>query len=184
MAGSWIKLRDKVKALLSRKRGNGDDLSLHGTWHIKHYRKGELIAEFDQPNLITTEGRNRILDVMFHGTSATATWYIGLVDNDMFTAFNAADVMNSHGGWIELEDYDEAARQTWAEDAAASGAITNSTPAAFTISDTVVIKGIFLTSVSTKGGTTGVLWCGTAFSSNINAEDDDVLSVTYTVNTA
>jgi len=183
MFKSWIRFRDKVVGALRRGRKPDDGLPLKGRFVIKHYRKGELIGEYPIDNLITTEGKNRILDVMFHGTGATGTWYIGLVDNGMFTAFNAADVMNSHGGWIELEDYDEANRVAWAEDAAAAGSITNSTPSTFTISDTVTIKGIFLTSSNTKGGTSGVLWCGTAFSSPINAEDDDVLSVTYTVNT-
>lgn len=184
MTGSWMRLRDKVAGFLTKRRGNDELLKLAGTYHVKHYRKGVLIAEWDQPNLITTVGRNHILNTQFAGGTPVTTWYIGLVNNSGWTAFAAGDTMGSHAGWTELEDYDEATRQAWTEDAAASGSMTNSTPAVFTINATVTIKGIFLTSVSTKGGTTGTLWCGTAFSSPISAEDDDVLSVTYTVNTA
>lgn len=183
MFKSWLRLRDRVAATLRRLRSPDDGLGLKGHFTIKHYRKGVLMGEYPIDNLITTEGKNRILDVMFHGTGATTTWYIGLVDNSGWTAFAAADVMNSHSGWTELQDYDEATRVAWAEDAASTGSITNSTPSTFTINATKTIKGIFLTSSSTKGGTSGVLWCGTAFSSPISAEDDDVLSVTYTVNT-
>lgn len=184
MIGSWIKFKDKVRGFLTRARQNDELLKLAGTYHIKHIRDGVVIAEFDQPNLITTVGRNHILNTEFAGGTPVTTWYIGLVNNAGWTAFAAADTMGSHAGWVELEAYDEASRVEWVEGAAASGSITNSTPSAFTINATVVIKGIFLTSVLTKGGITGVLWCGTAFSSTIAAEDNDVLSVTYTVNTA
>jgi len=181
---SLIRLKEKIGAFITRGRKAEERFKLAGVFHIRHYRKGKLIGEYDIPNLITTVGRNHILNTEFHGDTPVTTWYIGMVNNSGFTTFAAGDTMGSHAGWTELENYDEATRVAWAEDAASSGSITNSTPATFTINATVTIKGIFVTSVNTKGGTTGILWCGTAFSSPIAAEDNDVLSVTYTVNTA
>jgi hypothetical protein len=89
--------------------------------------------------------------------------------------------MASHAGWTESTDYDEVSRVTWNPDAAASRAVTNSTTVDFTMNATKTIKGIFITSNNTKGGTTGTLWATAAFSSNASVVATDVLKVTYTV---
>lgn len=159
-------------------------LSLKGKFVLEHFRKGEKIAEYDIFNGITNEGLNEILDVMFHGSAATATWYIGLIDESGYTGVAAGDVMNSHAGWTELQAYDEATRVAWDEAAAASQAIASSTSSDFTMNATETVKGIFVTSVNTKGGTTGILWSTALNASDINVVDDDVLKISYTVNAA
>jgi hypothetical protein len=90
--------------------------------------------------------------------------------------------MSSHAGWVEVEDYDEGARQTWTGVAGSAGVSTNSAaPSVFTIDATVTVGGVFLTSVSTKGGTTGTLFSAKAFSSDRALVDNDTLTVTYQV---
>ncbi len=157
------------------------NVKLQGKFHVEHIRNGKLIAKYDFPNGIVDEGLNHILETEFHEGTPVTTWYIGLVDDDGWTAFEDADVMGSHAGWAEAEDYDEANRGEWTTGAAAGRAVTNAATVDFTIDATVTIKGIFITSSSTKGGTAGVLWATGAFGATVPLNDNDVLKVTYTV---
>ena len=159
-----------------------DKLKVAGVFHIKQYLHDKLIAEHEIPNTVTNDGKDAMLDIMFNGDTQITTWYIGLVDNASFTAIAATDSHATHAGWIENEDYDEGTRPAWTEGAASSQVTTNAAAVDFTISDTVTIKGLFLSNLSTKGSTSaGTLWCATAFDSAINCVDGTVLSVTYTV---
>ena len=157
-------------------------LNLHGQWDIDHIRQGKLLRRFSIHNDIVAVGKNKLLDVMFHGTTAIATWYIGLVDNSGFTAFAEADTMSSHGGWNEFTTYSESTRVEWTEDAAASKSITNSTVVTFNITGSGTLKGAFITSDSTKSGTSGTLWATAAFGSTVPVVNTDQLKITYTVN--
>lgn len=104
----------------------------------------------------TNEGLNYCLDVALHDATKVATWYVGLITSVGYLALNAADILTSHAGWAESSAYSETVRQTLVE-AAASAQETLSANIAFTMNATVTIKGFFVASDSTKGGTTGTL---------------------------
>lgn len=139
----------------------------------------------DQPNGITDEGIHYLLEVGFRSDAGSpvaqiAPWYAGLIDNAGYTGVAAGDTMASHTGWAELHtQYDEAARQTLAFAAAASRAITASV--SFTMNATKTVQGIFVTSVNTKGGTTGTLWSTALFSSPPGLISGNVLTANYTL---
>lgn len=135
--------------------------------------------EFD--NGVTTLGKNLMLDVMFHGASASGTWYIGFIDNSGYTAVAASDTLAAKA-WNEFVTYDESARQAWTEGAASAGSITSSAVSTFTISGSGTLRGIFVADSSTRGGTTGVLWSTALFASATAVADDDQIKITYTVN--
>ena len=156
-------------------------IGIRGKYTIQHIRDGKVLSEFDVDNGIVNVGKNKLLDVMFGAVAAISPWYLGLVDNASFSAFAAADTMASHAGWIENDDYGEATRPEWTEGAAASQSITNATAVTFTMNATATIKGIFVTSVDTKNGTTGTLWSTAAFNSTVAVQNGDLLKVTYTV---
>lgn len=137
------------------------------------------VEEF--PNLVTTAGKNKLLDATLKTGLASPAWYIGLVDNASFSAYAAADTMASHAGWIENEDYDEATREVWTPGAIAAGSVNNSgSPAVFTMSATVTIRGCFMADENTKGGATGVLYGEGDFSVARDVVDNDTLTVTVT----
>lgn len=149
---------------------------------VEHWRDGVKIADIEVLNGIVDVGVNSLLDVGFRNQIQIATWYMGLVDNSGFTAFADADTMGSHTGWNEFTTYSEAARVTWSPDAATSRSISNSTTSAdFSINGSGTVKGIFITSDSTKSGTTGTLWATAAFASTVSVVNGDVLKVTYTI---
>lgn len=152
-----------------------------GRFKIEHIRDGKVLATFEVPNGITDVGLNHILTTEFNAGAQITAWYIGLVDNDGFSAFADEDTMASHAGWDESVAYDEATRPEWTAGDAAERAITNAATVDFTMNATATIKGLFITSQNTKSGTTGTLWATAAFGSTIAVADDDVLKVTYTV---
>lgn len=156
---------------------------LKGKYHIEHYNKaGELIGKYEVPNAIVDVGLNHILETEFNGGTPITAWYIGLVDNASFSAFANADIMSSHAGWIETHTtYSQGTRPEWTAGTAAGRAITNASTVDFSMTGTITIKGIFITSNSTKGSTTGTLWSTAAFASNVTANNGDTLKVTYTV---
>lgn len=157
------------------------DYFAKGKFHLEHWRDGKLLGKEEVPNGIATVGLHLVLDQAFRNQSGVATWYLGLVDNASFSAFANADTMSSHAGWIENQDYDEAVRQTWTTVAASARAITNTSVATFTMNASKTIHGFFVTSVSTKGGTTGTLWATGALSTNRVVVAADLIKLTYTV---
>jgi len=167
--------------ILRRTGGIADKFRPAGKFHVQHLRDGKVINEFDVPNGIVDVGLNHILETEFHAGAQITTWYIGLVDNAGFSAFANADTMASHAGWAESSAYMEANRPTWTAGAAASRQITNATTVDFSINATVTIKGLFITSNNTKGGSTGTLWSTAAFGSTVSLNNGDTLKVTYTL---
>jgi hypothetical protein len=132
-------------------------------------------------NLVTTAGKNDMLDKYFAGSSYTATWFVGLIDNASYTAVAVGDTMASHAGWIETHTtYDEATREAVSWSAASAGSKTSSAVTEFTMNATITIKGAFLNSIGTKGGTTGILYSAAAFAATRSLVDNDLLRVTPT----
>lgn len=177
-----LRMSDRAHGTVDRARGPQNKFPLVGKFIVEHYdANGKLKGTYECPNGIVDAGIHHILETEFRSGAQITTWYIGLVDNSGFSAFANGDTMASHAGWSESSDYDEANRPTWSPGAAASRQITNGTTVDFTINATKTIKGIFITSNNTKGGTTGTLWSTAAFGSTVSVVDNDVLKVTYTL---
>lgn len=143
---------------------------------------GNLKWEQEFPNGITDVGIAYLLDAGFDDGTKVTAWSIGLIDNAAFSALAAADTMASHAGWAESVAYSESTRVAWTSGATASRSITNASTVDFTMNATAVIKGVFITSVNTKSGTTGTLWSTAAFGSNASVTNGDTLKITYTIN--
>jgi hypothetical protein len=158
-----------------------------GVFTFKCYDKdGNLKWEESAHNLVVNEGLESMNNEFFTGTIYTAAWYLGLVDNSPSPSYAAGDTMASHAGWVENEDYSELVRQTCLFGGATladPSVITNSSNVAvFSIDDTATIAGAFLTSDDTKGGTTGVLFSASTFTTPgaRSVVSGDTLNVTYT----
>lgn len=141
-------------------------------------------------NLVVNEGLDDILDKYFKGSSYTAGWFVGLVDNAGFTAIAAGDtaagIAASPGNaWDELTNYTEGVRQTLTLGTVSGQSVDNSaSKASFSINATVTIKGAFAVTNNTKGGGTGVLYGAAAFVASRAAESGDTLNVTVTLTSA
>ena len=131
-------------------------------------------------NLVVTQGKNNMLDEYFEGSGYTPAWYLGLVDGATSPTYNAADTMGSHAGWSEFTSYSEATRPapTWS---AASSGSKATTATSFSISGSGTVAGAFMTTNSTKSGTTGTLYSAGNFTGGSRSvASGDTLNVTYT----
>ena len=157
-------------------------MNLKGKFSLQHLdAAGNLIQEMEFPNGIVDEGLNHILETEFRSGTQISAWYIGLVSSTGFTAFANSDTLASHPGWTEDQNYSEATRPQWVPDAATGRAISNSSTTDFNMNATATVEGIFIASGNTKGGTTGVLWSTAGFASPVNANNGDVIKVTYSL---
>lgn len=176
----------EVEAICERTANLGMPTKLGDLFFVECYDKtGNLKWEDTIKNLVVDEGLNDALDMYFKGSAYTAAHYVGLTDGTPTVA--AGDTLASHVGWVEVTAYDEAVRQTATWGTVSGKSVNNSAnKATFTISvNGTTLGGAFLATNSTKGGSTGKLYGGGAFSAGDKTiDDDDVLYVTITASTS
>lgn len=163
-------------------------IAVGSVYEIEHWRKctfrseGWIADVTADHNVVTNEGLNNLLDVMFHNSTQTATWYIALFNTDTTPA--SGDTYATPA-YTESSNYSEAARQEYNEAAASSESMTNSAnKASFTMSTTETIYGAALVSDSSKGDTAAtdaVLFGAAQFASSKSVAPDDVLKITVTI---
>lgn len=137
-------------------------------------RFGNIKWEETIRNLVTTEGKNDIIDKYFKGSSYTAAWYLGLKGTGSAAA---GDTLASHGGWSEVTPY-SGNRPAITFGTTSSGSNTASA-VGFSITGTATVAGAFIASVNT--GTSGKLYSAGDFAASRSVANGDTLNVTPTV---
>lgn len=175
--------RDTVTATVHKRPSVDEHGSLVGSFHLRCYDRatGETKWEETFDNLIVSAGLTYLVGSALLATTAITTWYLGLQSSAPTNA--AGDTMSSHAGWTEFTTYSESVRQTATLVAGAAGAAGNSaSPATFSINGSGTIGGVFLTSNSTKSGTTGTLFSGKALPGGDRAVvNTDAVDVTWSI---
>ena len=179
--------------------GPKSDIQFEGKYIVAHYRNGQRINEYHFRNGVTNQGKNSVLNIMFHAATQITAWYLGLIDNSGYSALAVTDtyddINQTANGWDEFTSYTDPAnsdssttRPAWDEGSASGQSITNSTVATFDITGSGTVKGLFLvgggTASNTKGdhASDGTLWATALFSSgDVVVQNGDQLKVTYTV---
>lgn len=182
-------LRDVVAATQTRieehrAKGNVEQADL-----LHAYMLAELMEvswREVKKNTVTTGGKNDLLDKYFAGSSYTAAWFCGLISSTSYSTISAADTMASHAGWLEAgtantPTYSQSTRVALAFSSASAGSKATSSASSFTFTGSGTIKGMFGTSVSTKDGTTGILYNAVLFTGGDRAVvNTDVVNVSVT----
>lgn len=157
-------------------------------WMIEHIRRGEVIDKEFVRNIVTTEGLNSLLNIMFKSGTQITAWYVVLYENDYTPV--AGDTYASPG-WTETTTYDETTRPQWVGGTVAAGSVDNSaSKATFTFNASKTIYGGALvgggSAPSTKGNTAGggTAYCGVKFATSKGVVSTDVLKITATLEAA
>ena len=175
-------------------------LNPRGFFVVEHWRKGQKIGEYRFPNGITNQGKNSLLDIMFHGATQITTWYLGMIQTCRLHGFGCHRHLPEHRPERERvgrvhQLYGRRQRQQLRLPArrgpsgAASGqTITNASPVVFDITGSETVKGLFLVggivAAQTKGdhAANGVLWATALFTGgDVAVNNEDQLKVTYSV---
>jgi hypothetical protein len=140
---------------------------------------GALKWREELDNLVVTEGLNALITNTFKTIPGSVAWYVGLKGTGTPVA---GDTMASHASWSEVVPYSEGARQTLTLGTVSGGSVDNSaSKATFSINGSSTIYGAFVTSNSTKSGTTGTLYGASDFSASRAVISGDSLAVTVTI---
>jgi hypothetical protein len=177
--GKFIPLWDRMQRAIEE----GDEEYkrwLAKTMRPLQYRR--FAEEF--PNLVTTVGRNDILDKYLKGSTYTQTLVMGLCGSGTKAA---GDTQGAHGGWSEVGG-SNAPTYTGNRPAitmgAPSGGVSTSPSTSFAITSSGTVAGCFINNggSATKDNTGGVLFSAGDFTGGPQAVNNlDTLNVVYTL---
>jgi len=136
--------------------------------------EGNLKWEEQIHNLVTTVGKNDLIDKYFKGSAYTATWFLGLKGTGTAVV---GDTLASHGGWAEVNPY--AGNRPAITFGTTSAGSNTATLISYTINGSATCAGAFICSVNT--GTSGILYSAADFSVSRAVISGDTLQVTPTV---
>lgn len=126
-------------------------------------------------NLVTTAGKNDIIDKYFKISGYTAAWYLGLKGTGTAAV---GDTLASHAGWSEVTPY--SGNRPAITFGTTSGGSNTATAVSYSCNGSATVAGAFVASVNT--GTGGTLYSAGDFSGGSKiVGDGDTLNVTLTV---
>ncbi len=159
-------------------------ISLAGLW-VAEARDfgGRLLWREEILNGIPTAALTDLLSVYFTGGTHNTAWFAGIIANSGFSTLAATDTSGSHAGWTELTSYSEATRPAWSP-TVVGGVATNATAMEFTFTAQAILQGLFIISVATKAGSTGVLFSTASFALPRTMPAGSVLRLTYALRAA
>ena len=155
--------------------------SLHGVYWEKI--NGVLVGV--TPNIVTNEGLNKTLKVMFGADAKISSWYIALWNNaiDPASTWTAANFTATAGEITSVsQGYSGANRILWNPTVPSANIIDNvGQEASFTIvcTTTITVWGAALISAQARGATTGVLASAARYASIRTLSNGDTYEVGY-----
>lgn len=169
-------LKKEIQSALRKEKFNVSENGVVSMFNDSLLAQGEYIEGVNgkdwraHKNLLVDQGIVHILNVVFGSTSKISTWYLAPFSGSSAPAagWTAANVVsNATEITSTTEGYTETPRQTVTfVNATSSDQIDNyASKCAFTIATatSLTITGLFLSSVATRGGTTGTLISATKF---------------------
>lgn len=148
---------------------------------------GNLLWEEEFDNLVTTVGKNFLLDTTLAGSAYTVVGpFMGLISSTSFSNPVAADTMASHAGWLEAgttnaPTYANRLTLTWS--AASAGVKATSSTNTFTFTGAGTVSGAFIVTgtgaVNTNLSTAGSLYSAGQLTTPQPVIATNTLTLTY-----
>lgn len=144
---------------------------------------GSLKWREEISNLVTTVGKNKILDTIFANAAGGAV-VMGLKGTGSAAA---GDTQASHAGWSEVGGANaptySGTRPTPAFSAASAGSKSTSAAVAFSMTGAGTVAGCFINigGLATKDDTTGTLLSAGDFAASRTVANGDTVNVSYTL---
>ena len=164
--------------------GHVERVEMHGLYVAECFdADGNLKWSEVIDNLVTTVGKNDLLDKYLAGAAYTAAIFMGLKGTG---AAVVGDTQASHAGWLEVGLANVPAysgtRKTPAFSAAAAGSKATSAAVSFTFTSGGTVAGVFVNQGGTSAidNSNGILYSAGDFSGSRVVVATDVLNVTYT----
>lgn len=157
-----------------------------GVYHaVFRDKDGNILREDSFDNLVTTVGKNFLLDNGLAGSAYTAAFFMGLISLVSYSAVAVGDTQASHAGWLEAGATNaptySGARKTAAWAAASAGSKALSAGLVFTFTGAGTVKGCFLGTGSVVDATSGTLYSAGLFTGGDQpVVSTNTLTVTYT----
>ena len=173
---------ESCDAGLTARTATAEDVKATGSYSVECFDVSGKLKWADKfDNLVTTVGKNFMLDTTFAGSTYTAGWFLGLVTGPgAGNVYAVGDTMATHAGWSESVAYSNSTRIPAVWNAASAGS-KSTLAAVFNINATATIAGSFLVNDSTKSGTSGTLYSVGNFTGGDRlVASGDTLNVTYT----
>lgn len=181
---------DHVSAAMAAAAGMAEGATVQGVFTMEcHDADGTLLWREAFDNVVTTLGKNLLLDTTLAGSAYTVVGpYLGLISSVSFTATAAGDTMASHAGWLESGGANaptmSSTRGACAWSAAANGAKPLSAAATYSFNGAGTLQGAFLVlgtgAVSTVGDTNGTLYSAGVFGTPQPVISGNTVSTSYT----
>jgi len=189
-----MNFKDHVEGAVMSPREIGDRAKVWSLWEFECVGHSGRQKWADKvKNMVVDEGLEKLLGIMFGGSSQYGTWYVGLVNGSSVTPAGSWQYTGIGSNFTENTTYTASNRQTFTPGAVASKQISNSgSKASFTVSGSsqITVCGAFLCAgpnAATKGNNAGgnIIYALSQFSSGSKTLDpSDVLKVTITLTAA
>jgi hypothetical protein len=177
--------REQISASMQMRGAHPEQSSVRGFFTVVcRNKRGRIKWRERIDNLVTTVGKNDLLNKFLNGSSYTASFRMGLKGTGSAAA---GDTQASHAGWSEVGGTNAPAysgnRKTPTMGAASSGVSTSSAEV-FTFTSGGTVAGVFTNNggSATKDDTSGVLFSAGDFSGGSRVvQTSDTLTITYTL---
>lgn len=194
MKKETAKIEGRFDGKVESPRGTLERARVLSLWEWECFdRDGNLKWADKNRNMVLDEGLDKLLGIMFGGSSAYAAWKIGLVNGSSVTPAGSWAYTGIGSSFTENQAYTASSRQTFTPGSVASQQLSNAgSKASFTISGSSAINvcGAFLCAgpnAATKGNNAAgnIIYAISQFTSGAKALDPaDVLKVTVTLTAA
>lgn len=180
-----IKISDSSDATVKYVSGVPEGMRIQGYFDAKYYGPDGKLEWCEQfPNLVTTVGKNHILDTVLKGAAYTQTVRMGLKGTGSAAS---ADTQASHAGWLEVglanaPTY-SGSRPSITMGSAAAG-VSTAPAQVFNMTSAGTVSGCFINNggSATIDNTTGTLISAGDFSSGDKpVSSGGTLTVTYSL---